>query len=121
MTSAVLNDLPAQWREQAATYALDGATAQAAVLRRVAVQLEEALKAVASETLSLVDAARASGYSADHLGRLVREEKIPNVGRANAPRIRRCDLPQKPGVIAGPRSVSDFEAIKRTALKSRTG
>ncbi len=34
-------------------------------------------------------------YSADHLGRLVREGKLPNAGREGAPRIRLQDLPRK--------------------------
>lgn len=36
-----------------------------------------------------------TGYSPAHLGRLVREGKIPNHGRTNAPRVRRGDLPVK--------------------------
>ena len=46
-------------------------------------------------TFWLVEAARESGYSADHLGRLVRDGKIPNAGRPGAPRIARRDLPRK--------------------------
>ena len=40
-------------------------------------------------------AARESGYSADHLGRLVRDGRIPNAGRPGAPRIARSHLPRK--------------------------
>jgi hypothetical protein len=47
------------------------------------------------EALSLRRAAAESGYSVDHLGRLIREGKLPNVGRTNAPKIRRGDLPRK--------------------------
>ena len=35
-----------------------------------------------------------SCYSAAHLGRLVREGKVPNAGRPGTPRIARGDLPQ---------------------------
>ena len=35
-----------------------------------------------------------------HLGRLVREGKIPNAGRLGAPRIACGDLPRKPDVAA---------------------
>ena len=45
--------------------------------------LEEALAAENDEVLTLQRAAAESGYSADHLGRLVREGKIPNAGRPN--------------------------------------
>jgi hypothetical protein len=50
--------------------------------------------------LTLSQAADASGYSADHLGRLIREGRLANVGRAGAPRVSRRDLPRK----IGPRS-----------------
>ena len=43
-------------------------------------------------TLSLVEAARESGYSADHLGRLVRDGRIPNAGTA-----RRAQDRARPG------------------------
>jgi hypothetical protein len=46
-----------------------------------------------------VEAAAESGYAADTLGRLVREGQIPNAGRLNAPKIRRRDIPKKPGVF----------------------
>lgn len=49
------------------------------------------------EALNLRKAARESGYSVDHLGRLLSEGQLPNAGRPNAPRIRRGDLPRKPG------------------------
>ena len=55
-----------------------------------------ALDAAGEQALSLTEAARECGYSADHLGRLVRSGAIVNAGRAKAPKIRRCDLPQKP-------------------------
>ena len=45
--------------------------------------------------LSLSEAARESGYSADHLSRLVRQGVIPNAGRPRSPRISRKDLPKK--------------------------
>lgn len=59
-------------------------------------ELDRLTDSAASEALSLTRAAAESGYSADHLGRLVREGKLANVGRPNAPRVRRADLPRKP-------------------------
>ena len=50
-----------------------------------------------SEVLTLAEAARLSGFSPDHLGRLIRSGHIDNAGRSGAPRIRRSDLPIKPG------------------------
>lgn len=46
---------------------------------------------------ALRDAARASGYSAVHLGRLVRAGAEEDFGRPNAPKIRLSDLPRKGG------------------------
>ena len=50
--------------------------------------------------LNLTQAAKVSGYSADHLGRLVRDGTLVNHGRPHAPRIRRGDLPQRPAARA---------------------
>lgn len=43
--------------------------------------------------VTLRAAAKESGYSVEHLARMVRQGKIPNAGRRNAPRIRVADLP----------------------------
>lgn len=50
-----------------------------------------------SEVLTLAEAARLSGFSPGHLGRLIRSGHIDSAGRSGAPRIRRCNLPIKPG------------------------
>lgn len=46
--------------------------------------------------LTLTAAAEISGYSTEHLGRLLRQGVIPNAGRKHSPRIRRSDLPMRP-------------------------
>lgn len=56
-------------------------------------------RAEANELLNLQEAARESGYSADHLGRLVRDGRIRNAGRPNAPRVRRGELPRKASAL----------------------
>ncbi len=58
-------------------------------------ELESALHATDGALLTLTEAAVETGYSADHLGWLVRNGRIPNHGRPNAPRVRRIDLPRK--------------------------
>ena len=65
-------------------------------LEACAAELETALRQRDETTGTLTDAASESGYSADHLGRLVRGGKIPNAGRPGAPRIARRRLPLKP-------------------------
>ena len=47
--------------------------------------------------LNLTEAAKRSGFSRGHLGRLVRQGRIPNAGRPNAPRILLSDLPIRLG------------------------
>jgi hypothetical protein len=88
-------DLPAEWRAHAEGLRHFGADAQAKAVDRCANRLEEAFRQMEDEHLTLGAAAEESGYSAAHLGRLVREGKIANTGRPNAPRIARRDLPLK--------------------------
>ena len=79
-----------------------------------AIELEQAIRAYQEGTLNLREASGASGYSADHLGQLIREGKIPNAGRPNAPLIRRADLPIKPGPR---RRISGTEEITADDLR----
>jgi hypothetical protein len=96
----VIADLVTTWRtraEQLGPYA----PAAAHAYNEAAAELERELAMQAAETLSLRQAAEASGYSADYLGRKVRNGAIPNVGRPHAPRIRRADLPRKAAGLRG--------------------
>jgi hypothetical protein len=74
-----------------------------------------------SQALTLREAAQESGYSPDHLGREVRAGRIPNVGRPNAPRIRRGDLPRKPGRLLSsqPENMFARRQIARSVVTSR--
>ena len=92
---ASVEGLPVTWRRQAKALRRYGGETPAVVLDRCAEDLESTLRERDETTLSIVEAARESGYSADHLGRLVRDGKIPNAGRPGAPRIARVHLPRK--------------------------
>ena len=92
---ASVEGLPADWRGKAKALRRYGSETAALVLDLCADDLETTLAERDETTLSLVEAARESGYSRDHLGRLVRDGKIPNAGRPNAPRIARRHLPRK--------------------------
>ena len=94
-------DLTAQWRDEAETLRRRGAEVQAVALETCADELERALRERDNELLNLTEAARLSGYSSEHLGRMVRDGVIPNAGRPNAPRIRHGDLPRKVGLPQG--------------------
>ena len=87
--------LPTAWRSRAKALRRYGSESPAIALERCAEELDATLVESDDITYSLVEAARESGYSADHLGRLVRDGKIPNAGRPGAPRIARRDLPRK--------------------------
>ena len=92
-----VDGLPNTWRKLARTLREYGGETPAAAIESCAAQLEEALRDRDEATLTLTDAASESGYSTDHLGRLVREGKIPNAGRPGAPRIARRHLPRRTG------------------------
>lgn len=85
-----------RWRAERDRLGRIGALADPGLLiADILAEVEALLTAEEGETLSLTRAARESGYSAGHLGRLVRNGTIPNAGRPHAPRIRRADLPRK--------------------------
>ena len=92
---ASVEGLPANWRQQAKALRRYGGETPATAIERCADDLEATLVERDETTFSLVEAARESGYSAEHLGRLVRDGRIPNAGRPGAPRIARAHLPRK--------------------------
>lgn len=94
-----LESLGEHWRAKAADLRRYGASPSADALIQAASELEAVLMERESESLSLADAAAESGYSADHLARLIREGVISNAGRKHAPRIRRRDLPKKSAAL----------------------
>ena len=90
--------LAACWREQADAYARDAALVRADVLlRRVADELDGAWRAWREAELTLAEAAAESGYSTDRLRELVAEGRLPAAGAPWELRVRRADLPRRPG------------------------
>ena len=100
---ASVEGLPADWRKQAKALRRYGGDTPATAIERCADDLEATLIERDETTFSLVEAARESGYTADHLGRLVRDGKIPNAGRPGAPRIALKDLPRKAHAMSASR------------------
>jgi hypothetical protein len=69
--------------------------------------------------LTLADASHVSGYSAEHLARLVRSGAIPNRGRKFSPRVHARDLPRRPRSVVGQRE-RDYDAVTDArSLKAR--
>lgn len=107
-----LAELRAKWSARAAEWAalgvmVNGPQVAANVLEDLA-QLEHA---TADETLTLADAARESGYSGEHLRHLIASGQLANAGRKHAPRVRRSDLPRKPGTRTASHYNPDADAL----------
>ncbi|MFH1764479.1 MAG: hypothetical protein ABIF09_09835 [Gemmatimonadota bacterium] len=106
MTSALvpLARLPQEFRGNArAARRLAGSEAAAHVWEAAAVEVEQRLQESFLEPLTLEVAVSESGYTRNHLNRMLREKKLPNSGTDADPRILRMHLPRKPwpGVDAG--------------------
>ncbi len=69
----------------------------AAIWERAAEMVEGSLRRSGLERLTLPRAALESGYSVDHLRRLIDEGTIPNASVDSSKAILRTDLPRKPG------------------------
>lgn len=108
-----LQELSSRWREEAALLRLHRHERDATWLEDRAEELERALTETESRPVSLVEAARISGYSPDHLGRLVRQGKLPNLGRPKAPKVRTCDLPRKPKLTTAGTNLQLHSASRR--------
>ncbi len=91
-----LASLLSQWREDAERLRTWGCDGQATILERCADALDAHAASVADATLSLDEAAAASGYSVAHLRRLVAQGVVPDVGTNGVTALRQQDLPYKP-------------------------
>ena len=67
------------------------------LLDEILAELDAAVSGDAGQLLRLSAAAEVSGYTADHLRTLIKSGKLTNYGRPHAPRVRRGELPRKPG------------------------
>jgi hypothetical protein len=88
----------------------------AALVREVVSSIRAIREAPLNELLSLSEAAERTGHTPDHIGRLVREGKVPNAGRKNAPRVRVRDLVThlKPKVAPFPSTTYDPDTDARS-------
>ena len=126
MSQMTRADFLNHWGAVRTTLAETGALVDGAkLLDRVLADAEALFATEEGETLSLGQAAAESGYSRDHIARLIRGGAIPNAGRPRSPRVRRADLPLKPSRLpnATPRPQllgADPEQIARSVVTSHT-
>ena len=120
-------DLALEFRSTANFFREHADESIAIAYEKCANRVEQAFNEEDNVLLNLQQASEESGYSADHLGRLVREGKIPNEGRSGAPRIARRNLPAKShrtacGVAEDPeQSDSSFEQIVQSIIEEGVG
>lgn len=112
-----LRNLVVEYREIADELeALAASVEGASLYRTVAAEIEAAQDRYWNAELTLAEAAEESGYSRDYLGTLVRKGEIPNAGRKQAPRVKRSDLPRKPGLSATGCKVTSGPVRSRTEM-----
>ncbi len=102
--SPAIAGLAVEWRARGAVCREIGDERGALMYSKLAGELEEALADSGGALLTLAEASRRSGYSDDHLRRLMREGVLHNYGRKGAPRVQEAQLPRKPGAPALTRS-----------------
>ncbi len=109
-----IQDMVARWEERRTEWARFGAHLDG---KRIAEQVLSELMQCAVEsgatTLTLRQAALKSGYSPDHLAKLVRAGTIPNAGKKGSPRICVEHLPIRPRIALDRRFPYDPAADAR--------
>jgi hypothetical protein len=98
------------WREDAAVLRRRGARRAAALLERVAAELEEDVRGAAEgatlddapELVEMRAAVALSGYTRGHLRRMLVAGTLTNYGTEARPLLRVVDLPRKPGRVRLP-------------------
>lgn len=113
------DELVARWVAQREAFRRTQAVVDGASLADLFVadlgDLEQTAETV---VLTLDEAAKRSGYSVEHLGRLIRQGVVSNAGRKGAPRIYARDIPARR--FARTRKVSyDVNADARTLKNER--
>lgn len=92
----------------------------ARALRTCADEREAEMAAEASDTVTPAEGAILSGYTADALGKMIRDGRLRNVGTKRRPKIPRADLPKKPRRGREDSGVMSFEEMAvRMAVGSR--
>jgi hypothetical protein len=113
MKTTQIQKLTERWRSHGEMFQRFGEEGIATAFTTCADELEAAVAVWGDELFTLEEAERETGYTADALGRLIREGKIPNGGKTGSPRIRRKDLPRKPGRRSGKRQYGSVDSVEQ--------
>jgi len=109
-----LSELRASWQEEHDRFLSDGALVNGArLVSRFLRDLNELNESTGRETLNLTEAARYSGYSREYLGRLVKDGKLRDYGRKGARKVRKAEVPIKPGHLPSEGSAPDIAGTSR--------
>jgi hypothetical protein len=110
----MVSGLSAHWRTRAAELERF-APAAAQAFRDAADQLDASLQD-AEESVTLKEASLLGGYSVDALQRMVAVGRIENAGRKGKPRIRRAQVPTKPGFSLALQNSNEKVKFSATAV-----
>jgi len=111
-----------RWREEAERLTVRYSASTLAALTTTHIsELESAFNVDMNETMGLREAATYGGYTADHLGRMISNGTLLNVGRKHAPKVRRGDVPIKTLPLRNESSGNTHSPRKRIVLAARTG
>lgn len=112
-----VSTLADEWQSRIPNFEKHGCQEVAMTYRKLHEELQRELDAIMQQTLPLTEAARVSGFSADHLGRMIRQGRLGNVGRKYAPRVLLSELPIKPRPAGSQSLGEDIASIVESAIK----
>lgn len=113
--------LRAKWESRRAEHAhLSSMVSAERIIGDVLADLGELADAHALDAVSLKEASAIGGYSMDRLQHIVAAGEIDNIGRKGKPKIRRGDVPIKPGYLRPGADGAQFDA-RRRIVASVTG
>lgn len=115
---ATLTELRAKWSQNLAVFSRYGIETPERIVREFLADLESLERASSVEAVTLKEASLIGGYSIDHLQRLVASQQIENVGRKGKPRIRRGDVPTRPGHRLPTDTATDQLSARRRIVAS---
>lgn len=101
LLSPVGNELVERWRTRREEWSKLGAFVDgAAVAEEILADIAALIEYQTHLPVDVVTASQVSGYSADHLRRLISQGKLRNAGRKGAPKLFLADLPKRPQRVA---------------------